>query len=98
MIATVVEESVLGVSCPLTDWEDMLREKAGETVQQGTFIGRILHKLLFWEVSPDIDDCLLPVWPGRACWLSSLPRRVCRAEKATKGSNLPSPVDAIVTI
>ena len=52
LIATVVAEMVLGVSCPLTDWEDQLRERVGETVQQGTFIGRMLHKILFWDVSP----------------------------------------------
>ncbi|MCC6126616.1 MAG: DUF2784 domain-containing protein [Pirellulales bacterium] len=50
MIAVVVGESLFGVICPLTDWEDALREKAGETVQQGTFIGRMLHDLLFLEV------------------------------------------------
>jgi len=27
MIAIVVEESILGVICPLTDWEDQLRER-----------------------------------------------------------------------
>ena len=52
MIATVVVEALLGVSCPLTDWEDMLREKAGETVAQGTFIGRMLHRILFWDATP----------------------------------------------
>ena len=50
MIAVVVEKSILGVGCPLTDWEDQLRARAGETVAQGTFIGRILHGLLFWNV------------------------------------------------
>jgi hypothetical protein len=50
MIAIVVEKAILGASCPLTDWEDQLREKAGETVAQGTFIGRLLHNILFWHV------------------------------------------------
>jgi Protein of Unknown function (DUF2784) len=54
MIATVVEKTILGVSCPLTDWEDQFREKAGEAVQGGTFIGRILHRMLFWQVSPEV--------------------------------------------
>jgi hypothetical protein len=53
MIATVVEKTILGVSCPLTTWEDRLREKAGETIQEGTFIGRMLHNILFWQVSAD---------------------------------------------
>ncbi len=51
MIAVVVEESLLGVVCPLTDWEDALREKAGETVEQGTFIGRMVHHFLFVKFS-----------------------------------------------
>jgi hypothetical protein len=52
MIAVVVVESLLGVVCPLTDWEDALREKAGETVAEGTFIGRMVHQLLFIQVPP----------------------------------------------
>jgi hypothetical protein len=51
MIAVVVEESLLGVVCPLTDWEDRLRESAGEKVEQGTFIGRMIHHCLFVDVS-----------------------------------------------
>ena len=50
LIATVVVETLLGFTCPLTDWEDRLREKAGEAVQGGTFIGRMLHKFLFWNI------------------------------------------------
>jgi hypothetical protein len=80
MIAVVVEESLLGVVCPLTDWEDRLREKAGETVEQGTFIGRMIHQLLFVDFSTatfTIAYCLFallvlasfffvpPRWPKR---------------------------------
>ncbi|MGA2796432.1 MAG: DUF2784 domain-containing protein [Thermoguttaceae bacterium] len=54
MIATVVEKTILGVKCLLTQWEDRLREMAGETVEEGTFIGRMLHEILFWQVSPDM--------------------------------------------
>ena len=35
MIATVVVEAFFGVSCPLTDWEDNLRERSGETIGRG---------------------------------------------------------------
>ncbi len=67
MIATVVEKTILGVKCPLTEWEDQLREMAGETVEEGTFIGRMLHGILFWDVPPGLlIDCLLSIWPGRA--------------------------------
>ncbi len=51
-IAIVVAESVFGVQCPLTVWEDDLRRAAGEDVTQGTFIGRWAHELLFYD-APD---------------------------------------------
>jgi hypothetical protein len=54
MIAVVVFESLFGIVCPLTDWEDALREKAGETVRQGSFIGRMLHQLMFVHLSPGV--------------------------------------------
>jgi hypothetical protein len=50
MIAVVVCESLFGIVCPLTNWEDALREKAGETIEQATFIGRMLERLLFIQV------------------------------------------------
>jgi len=80
MIAIVVEESILGVICPLTDWEDQLRERAGETVREGTFIGQLLHEILFYDVSPGTLRIVYslfglavllafflapPRWPGR---------------------------------
>jgi hypothetical protein len=80
MIATVVEKAIFGVSCTLTKWEDQLRDMAGETVRQGTFIGRMLHRLLFWQASPLVLEIAYyvfgmavllvfifapPTWPGR---------------------------------
>ena len=50
MIAVVVFEAWLEIKCPLTTWEDRLREAAGETVSEGTFIGRCLHNLIFFDV------------------------------------------------
>jgi hypothetical protein len=54
MIAFVALESVLGVECFLTTWEDDLREMAGETALQGSFIARMIHKFLFWDVPPSV--------------------------------------------
>jgi hypothetical protein len=51
-IAVVVVESLFGVECPLTTWEDDLRRAAGEEVAQGTFIGRWAHEFLFYD-APD---------------------------------------------
>ena len=47
MIAVVVAESLCGVLCPLTDWEDRLRELAGEPNEPGSFIGRYIDSVLF---------------------------------------------------
>jgi hypothetical protein len=54
MIAIVVAESLCGVLCPLTEWEDRLREAAGETTEPGSFIGRWLDQLLFVDLSPAV--------------------------------------------
>jgi hypothetical protein len=51
-IAIVVIESLAGVPCPLTVWEDRLRELAGQSVEEGTFIGRFMHNILFYEAEP----------------------------------------------
>jgi len=48
-IALVAAEALLRVTCPLTTWEAQLRRAAGETVQEGTFLGRWAHELLFIE-------------------------------------------------
>lgn len=54
MIAVVVAESLCGVLCPLTEWEDRLRELAGEPNEPGSFIGRWTHQLLFFDVPPSV--------------------------------------------
>ncbi len=52
MIAVVAFESLLGITCPLTDWEDSLREASGSPIEHGSFIGRWAHDLLFIDVPP----------------------------------------------
>jgi hypothetical protein len=52
MIAVVVVESLIGVTCPLTTWETALRTAAGEDVSDATFIGRWANAVLFYQV-PD---------------------------------------------
>jgi hypothetical protein len=51
-IAVVAAEALLGVDCPLTLWEARLRGLAGQEVSGETFIGRLLHRLLFCEAAP----------------------------------------------
>jgi polyferredoxin len=47
MIGLVVAESLLGIVCPLTLWENQLRLAAGQPVEGESFIGRWVDRLLF---------------------------------------------------
>ena len=51
-ISIVALEAVFDVACPLTTWERQLREMAGDEVSRGTFIGDLLHKLIFVAAPP----------------------------------------------
>lgn len=48
-IATVVLQSWLGVTCPLTELEWWLRAQAGQAMPAQGFIELWLHRLLFYE-------------------------------------------------
>jgi hypothetical protein len=52
MIAIVAAEALLGITCPLTVLEDDLRRSAGDSIRSGSFIGRWVHDLLFYELPP----------------------------------------------
>lgn len=52
MILIVVFEAWLGITCPLTTWEQELRAAAGETAYQGDFIAGWAHEALFFEAAP----------------------------------------------
>jgi hypothetical protein len=52
MIVVVAAESLLGILCPLTEWEDRLRELGGEASGPGSFIGRWIERLLFVDAPP----------------------------------------------
>ena len=49
MIGLVVAESLLGIVCPLTTWENQLRLAAGQPVEGQSFLGRWVDRLLFIE-------------------------------------------------
>lgn len=53
MIGVVVVESLLSITCPLTTLESYLRSKSGQTSQSGSFMGRLAHDLLFFELTPN---------------------------------------------
>jgi hypothetical protein len=48
-IGIVAFEAVFNIACPLTVWENRLRSAAGQDAGDGTFIGRCLDKLLFYN-------------------------------------------------
>ena len=54
-IAFVVYECVYDIRCPLTVWEEQLRAMTGQTFDgSDTFMGRLLHDLMFIDNKPEI--------------------------------------------
>jgi hypothetical protein len=49
-ILIVAFEAIWGIACPLTTWENELRAAAGGEVSPGTFVGRFLDAILFYDV------------------------------------------------
>lgn len=52
MIGIVVFESVFGITCPLTDWENAARVSAGGDGYSRSFVGHWLHELLYFDLEP----------------------------------------------
>ena len=50
-IGVVVLQSWLGAICPLTVWEMNLRELAGDSVYEGSFIAHWLQTLLYYRAA-----------------------------------------------
>jgi hypothetical protein len=72
-IAFVVVESLLGIACPLTIWEDALR---GERTEAG-FIQRWIHAWLFWRAPPWVFATIYATFGAlvAATWWRWPPRR-----------------------
>lgn len=51
----VAAESLAGIACPLTAWEDMLR---GEAPAGGGFVGRWMGRVLYWDLSATVFTVL----------------------------------------
>ncbi len=47
MIAFVAFEEAIAMRCPLTDWEEHFRELAGQQVSGESFVGRLMHAVIF---------------------------------------------------
>jgi hypothetical protein len=73
-IAVVVLQAWFGRLCLLTEWENQLREMAGEAGYSQTFIGYWLQKMLFYEeVEPWVFTTIYTVFGLLVfvCWLAS---------------------------
>lgn len=64
MIGIVVAESLLGLVCPLTEWEYDLRLAAGEQGYAGSFIGHWLHELMFFDFEEWVFTALYVAFGG----------------------------------
>src|SRR5262245_18139452 len=92
MITIVAVEAIFGWECPLTTWEAQLRQAAGQQVSDGTFMGRLMHHLIFIDSVPPwvlhwgyIAFALLVAatfWFAPVRW---------RGGQASKGAALPAP-------
>jgi hypothetical protein len=58
-IGVVVVQSWFGALCPLTEFEMLLRSRAGDTVYGGTFISHWLDAILYYQA---------PAWVFAVCY------------------------------
>ena len=61
-IVLVILQAWLGRLCPLTVWENQLRELAGESSYSQTFISYWLQKILFYDVEPWVFTTIYTVF------------------------------------
>ncbi len=54
MMAVVVYEEIMKITCPLSVWERHFRELAGQPINGETFMGRILHSLIFYDAPKEV--------------------------------------------
>jgi hypothetical protein len=49
LIGYIALQAMVGQDCPLTDWENELRIKAGDEIYGGSFIAHWVQRLLFYD-------------------------------------------------
>lgn len=76
-IGVVVAQAWLGIVCPLTRWEMLLRERAGDAVYSGAFIAHWMEALLYYRAPPWLFILFYTVFGLLvvAAWLRFPPRR-----------------------
>jgi len=85
-IGVVVLQSWFGVICPLTTWEMALREKAGEAVYSGAFVGHWLESILYYRAPEWVFVVCYTIFGSlvAAAWYWIRPRRF--AKRAGRGT------------
>jgi len=87
MILIVASEALLGIICPLTEWEYELRVAAGQQdVSDVSFVARLIHQLMFFEFPPIVfllGYCLFGLVALASWWLipPNLPWKRQRPER-----------------
>jgi hypothetical protein len=93
-ILIVAAEAILNITCPLTSWEAALRERAGQGASDRSFIGGLLHELIFFE-APDwafnLSYILFAILVALTFWFA--PPRLTRNQESgirSRGSGVRS--------
>ena len=109
MIAVVVVESLCGVLCPLTEWENSLRRLAGDSSAPGSFIGRWMGRIMFIDLPDSVLAacyCVFgaivlitlifapPRWPGKKGKGASDQGSGARGQGADRNDDIPSISDS----
>ncbi len=58
LMSIVGIEAILDIVCPLTAWEAALRRMAGEVATEGSFVGRLLDRLIFIDAPSWVIESL----------------------------------------
>lgn len=92
MILIVVFQAWAGITCPLTIWENQLRELAHEETYQGAFIANLVHDWLFYEAEPWVFTMAYSIFGGLVLlsFIVAPPRRIKTQPQAMPPTEPPS--------
>jgi hypothetical protein len=94
-IGIVALEAMMKWRCPLTVWEEQLRALAGQSFNSSdTFMGRLLHNLLFIENQPEIffTTMYIAMFAVVLQGLLMYPPRLWKSRESAQGMALPAGV------
>lgn len=64
MMALIAMQSLLGQHCPLTILEQALRDRAGQSGYEGSFIGHLMGRIMYWEFPEWVFIVIYVGWFG----------------------------------